>query len=356
MNLAHLVDRQSNVNDLVSVLLPVYNAEKFLETCLISIREQSYQSFEVIAVDDGSNDSSPAILSDMAAVDQRFKLIQFPKNRGIVSALNTGLEQSSGRWIARIDADDIMHPHRLDIQLKHMLNHPQVDILGCRINLFRYEGDLTPGQLRYQDWSNSLLSDREIKTNIFAESPIMHPTFFVSKQFYQSIQGYQDNPWPEDYDFLLRAYQADATFEKLPRKLVRKGDHPLRLARTDERCKRKAMYHAKAHYFKKKRELWEGREIFIVGSGSSGKMVLASLMHENIGVDGIIDKPGTGSERNVFGIPAHTLDLNNTAEFFSRFNKPLFLLCIGVEKSRLEVERLFQGIGYESGIDYLRFI
>ncbi|MBU2514377.1 glycosyltransferase [bacterium] len=344
------------MNDLISVLLPVYNAEQFLEKCLISIREQSYQSFEVIVVDDGSTDTSPKILANMAASDHRFKLYRFPENRGIVAALNFGLEQCSSRWIARIDADDRMHPQRLDLQLQHMLTHSNVDVLGCRIKLFRHNGELTPGQLRYQDWSNSLLSDREIKANIFAESPIMHPTFFISKRFYQSLKGYQDNPWPEDYDFLFRAYQLDATFAKLPRNLVEKGDHPLRLARTDERCKRKAMFHAKAHYFKKRQDLWKNRELYLVGSGSSGKMVMTALKHENICVDGIIDNSGAGNEQKIFGLPSHSLNLGNAAGFFSRISNPLFLSCIGVEQSRVEVEKLFLGFGYKPGIDFLRFI
>ncbi len=344
------------MNTFVSVLLPLYNAEQSLAQCLDSILSQTHANFEVIAVDDGSTDSSAAILSRYTQLDFRIKPHYLPENRGIVSALNAGLEKCQGKWVARMDADDLMHNRRLELQLKYIIKNPSIDILGCRINLFRYQGELSTGQLKYRDWSNSLLTDAEIKSNIFAESPIMHPTFFLSLETYKKMGGYADNPWAEDYDFLLRAFLNGFTFGKLTENLVDKGDHPTRLARTDFRCKRPAMFAAKAHYFVRVPSLWQDKkQILVVGTGSAGRMTYQALSKEGFEIAGFVDNKG-GEEREIYGKPVLALTRENAREFLSEQQKTLFLFCIGVEEGRKLAEKIFSDQGYESGKDFIRFI
>lgn len=173
--------------DLISILLPVYNAQQFLWDCLRSIQRQTCENFEVVIVDDGSTDGTAAILKEVSDRDKRFRILSLPENRGIVAALNHGLETCRGDWVARMDADDIMFPERLTAQRDWFENHPETDILGARVRVFRDDGDLTVGQQRYQDWSNSLLTDEDIRREIFAESPIMHPTFFLRKSYFMQL-------------------------------------------------------------------------------------------------------------------------------------------------------------------------
>ncbi len=345
------------MEELISVLLPFYNAEDMLGACLESILQQTYPYFEVIAVDDGSTDDSSAVLAEFACKDHRIQKISFSQNRGIVAALNAGLDVCRGEWIARMDSDDRMHPDRLLLQLRRMKQHPEIDILGSQIRLFREKGQLSPGQIRYQDWSNSLLTDDEIKTDIYAESPIMHPTFFLSKRFYLKMDGYRDFPWPEDYDFLLRSYLSGAEFAKLPHVLVDKGDHPARLARTDARCKRKAMFQAKAHYFSKETDLiLKKNQIVIVGSGSSGRLAYAALTQENVKVDAFVDNVSSSSGQHIAGLPVQTLQLESAGAFFSRHQLTFFILCIGLEEGRQLAEALLKEHGFLPVRDYLRFI
>lgn len=342
--------------DLISILLPVYNAQPFLRECLHSIQRQSYQKFEVIAVDDGSTDDSPQILSEFVEKDKRFQVLRLPENQGIVKALNQGLELCRGEWIARMDADDIMHPQRLEIQRHYFINNPQTDILGAKVAVFRDDGDLTTGQKRYQDWSNSLITDSDIKREIFAESPIMHPTFFLRREYYNEITGYLDNAWAEDYDLLLRAYINKARFAKIPMMLVEKRDSPTRLARTDIRCKRKAMFRAKAHYFTKKQWFRNDQTVLIAGSGSSGRMACNALIKEGVKVHGFIDNTNGGNNRTVAGLPAHTLNHQHANQFFAELGQFFIFLCIGVPEGRLMMETLLQQNGYSATVDFLRFI
>jgi len=342
--------------DLVSILLPVFNAQQFLPDCLRSIQDQTCPDFDVVIVDDGSTDNTPKILAEVADRDNRFRILSFSENRGIVPALNHGLSNCRGEWIARMDADDIMHPQRLEIQKRYTEEHPEVDILGARVRVFRDDGELTVGQRRYQDWSNALLTHDDICREIFAESPIMHPTFWLRRAYFEKMKGYCDNPWAEDYDFLLRAYIAGARFAKLPDVLVDKRDSPFRLARTDDRCKRQAMFAAKAHYFVKKKWFGNGQSVLIAGSGSSGRLACRALKKEGVEVNGFVDNTDGGPNRTVAGLPAYTLDYYHPERFFDKMGRPFFLLCIGVPGGRLLMEELLSQKGYQPGVDYLRFI
>ncbi len=342
--------------DLISILLPVYNAQQFLADCLRSIQQQTCTHFEVVVVDDGSTDDTPRILAEFSSRDSRFRILSLTENQGIVAALNHGLKACRGVWVARMDADDIMHSHRLELQRGYFENDSTIDILGAKVRVFRDDGELTVGQKRYQDWSNSLLTNTDIGREMFAESPIMHPTFFLRRDYYLKLEGYRDNPWAEDYDFLLRAYLDDASFAKLPDVLVDKRDSPTRLARIDERCKRRAMFAAKAHYFVRIKWHHQDRPLIIAGSGSSGRIACSALKKEGANVHGFVDNVDGGPDRTVAGLPAYTLDYLEPERFFNRMVRPQFLLCIGMPEGRVMMEELLAQRGYTPGIDYLRFI
>lgn len=342
--------------ELISILLPVFNAQQFLADCLRSIQSQTYPDVEIVIVDDGSTDDTPRILNDFASRDDRFRILTLSQNNGIVAALNMGLAECRGGWVARMDADDTMNPQRLELQKRYVDTHPETDILGTRVRVFRDDGELTTGQQRYQDWSNALVTDEEIRCEMFAESPIMHPTFFLRWGTYQELGGYRDNPWAEDYDFLLRASLTKLRFAKLTEVLVDKRDSPNRLARIDDRCKRRAMFAAKAHYFAKAKWADPNRQLLIVGSGSSGRIACSALRKEGVDVHGFVDNIRGGSGRTVAGLPAYTLDYDHPNGFFDAVGKTHFLLCIGMPEGRLMMEKLLIERGYKAGTDYLRFI
>lgn len=119
---------------LVSWLMPVYNAERYIFRSLDSILSQTYQNFEVIIINDGCEDSTREICRKYAAEDKRVIIYDNDKNIGVAKSLNRGLELCSGKYIARMDADDYSYPQRLDKQVSYMENNPDVDILGtwCR--------------------------------------------------------------------------------------------------------------------------------------------------------------------------------------------------------------------------------
>jgi len=118
----------------VSVVLPVFNAEDFLCTALDSILEQDQADFELIAINDGSTDRSRALLEERQRHDPRVRLVS-RANRGLVASLNEGIALARGRYIARMDADDIALPQRLRLQAAYLDQHPSCVCVGSDVEL-----------------------------------------------------------------------------------------------------------------------------------------------------------------------------------------------------------------------------
>lgn len=110
---------------LVSVVMPAYNAERFLAEAIESILSQSFTDFEFLIMDDGSTDSTWQILQDYTKKDERIKLFQ-QENKGVAFSLNYLISQAKGEFIARMDADDLSHPNRFQLQVDYLIQHPEV--------------------------------------------------------------------------------------------------------------------------------------------------------------------------------------------------------------------------------------
>lgn len=339
----------------VSVLLPFYNAAGTLARCLDSLSAQTHPDFEVIAVDDGSSDDGAAVVARHAARDSRFRLLSRP-HCGIVAALNAGLAASKGAFIARMDADDVSLPERLAKQYAYMSRHAKCDLVGCLAEPMANDGALGEGVARYHAWMNRLRDDDAIKANLFVESPIPHSGFFARRGLYQRLGGYRDPPWPEDYDFLLRAAEAGATFGKVAEILLRRLDWPGRLTRRDPRYKREAMFRAKAHYFARGDWLRHKNGVVIGGSGTSGRKVAALLRAGNVPLRCFLDNRTGPPLRRVMDLPAFGYPEEIPAEFFAAHRDAFYLSCIGEDEGRARLVHHLHLNGFRQGRDYLLFM
>ena len=160
----------------VSVVLPTYNrGEFFLRRALDSILNQTFSDFEVIVIDDGSTDQTRYILSLYQVKDQRIKVIYHQKNKGLVTSLNEGIEASRGKYIARMDDDDISLPHRFEKQVDFLEKHPEITVLGSFISPI---DSLIPYPFQREQ-------DPDLfKIDLFLESlEISHPSAMMRRDF-----------------------------------------------------------------------------------------------------------------------------------------------------------------------------
>jgi len=192
---------------LISVLMPVFNVEKYVEEALNSILSQTYTNLEVIVIDDGSVDKTADIVQGLALNDPRIRFLKNPSNLKIARSLNRGLSVASGSYIARMDGDDISMPDRIERFLKHLENNPDLELVGCSVVSIDSEGNEL-GRTKYPG------SMAAIEKTLALQSPVAH-IWLAKRQLYDRLQGYRDMPGVEDYDFLLRAMSSNSKFENI---------------------------------------------------------------------------------------------------------------------------------------------
>jgi glycosyltransferase involved in cell wall biosynthesis len=185
---------------LISVVLPVYNGRKYLKEAINSILSQSFADFEFLIINDGSSDGSEKILDAFAKSDKRIKIIDHKVNKGLVASLNDGLRAARGKYIARMDADDVALPKRFEQQVVFMENSPWCDVLGTQITLIDDAGKPLKNQLFKP------VGAKDLKWLLGYGSVIAHPTVFIRRETVS--EGYRPDSWPaEDYELWQRIHK-----------------------------------------------------------------------------------------------------------------------------------------------------
>lgn len=202
---------------MVSIIMPVYNAEKFLKETVESMLNQTYTDFEFLIFNDGSRDRSLAVLQQYT--DPRIRLIHSDQNRGYLYWLNAGIAESKGKYIARMDSDDISMPDRLDKQVSFLEQNPQIAIVGTGIVIFN---DQT-GEKSY----HSLSSEQEIRWGLIFKNRLIHPSVMMRRDAIISseILYKQEFYGSEDYRFWTEAIQHNLSVTNLPSVLLKYRDH-----------------------------------------------------------------------------------------------------------------------------------
>lgn len=184
-----LVKKVSQVNEdnpLVSILMTSYNAEKFVSQSIDSILGQTYKNFELIVVDDGSKDRTYEILKNYEAKDERVRVFRLNSNRGPSSASERGLKETRGKLVARMDADDIAFPDRIEKQVRFFCQNPDVVIVGGQCILINEESKVI-GQKQFP------LKSKEIYKSLFNINPIQHPTCMFNRDLVPKNHVYYHN-------------------------------------------------------------------------------------------------------------------------------------------------------------------
>lgn len=331
----------------VSVLLPCYNAADTLPDALESLARQTLQDFEVIAIDDGSSDATPALLQARARNDPRLRILSQP-HAGIVDALNRGLSECRAGYVARMDSDDYAYPQRLERQLAFLETHAEVAVLGCLVEGFPPE-QVRQGFQIYLEWQNALLTHEQICREIFVESPLAHPSVTFRREWVLRCGGYQDHGWAEDYDLWLRLYLAGARFAKVPEVLVAWRESPGRLTRTDSRYSVENFLRAKAAYLMAG-PLAERDAVLVWGAGMIGRRLSKHLLRLSAPLVAFIDIDPKKIGRARRGLPI--LSPLEVLGCWQRYQHPAVLAAVGARGARAIIRRELQEMGLREGVDW----
>lgn len=184
----------------VSVLMAVHNSLPYLEEALRSVMDQTLRDIEIVVVDDASTDATPELLARLASEDPRLRVETLRENHRLPAALNVGLRLCSAPLVARMDADDIAHPERLQVQKHYMDAHPEVALCGTGIRKIDAEGRVS--WIEHRDYDAFM-----VRWIARFNMPLVHPTFMFRNPAPDGTRLTYDQSMPvaQDYDFCIRA-------------------------------------------------------------------------------------------------------------------------------------------------------
>jgi glycosyltransferase involved in cell wall biosynthesis/SAM-dependent methyltransferase len=222
-----LAKKISTITPLVSIIMPIYNAEKFLKPAIDSCLNQSYQNLEIIVVDDGSTDKTAEICKEYT--DHKFfHYVKNETNQGLIFSLNKAVSLSHGQFIARMDQDDIALPYKIQKQVQYMMEHPEVEALGTDVVLMADSDEMLgkPRQL--------LTNDSAIEWAIISTCPLHHPTVIFNrtllseKKFSEELYA-KDQHYAEDLGLWSKILLQNKKIQVLkePLLLYRKHSHSM---------------------------------------------------------------------------------------------------------------------------------
>ncbi len=325
----------------VSIILPCRNAESTLHEAVQSLVVQSYEDLEIIAVDDGSTDSTASLLSDWARRDGRIRVIGI-ETQGIVAALNTAAAAARGELLARMDADDIASPHRIERQVSLLDTAEGITACGTQVRYFPRDV-VRDGARQYEEWINSINTPDEIERDLFVECPLPHPTLLIHRDAFERVGAYVDRGWPEDYDLVLRLWQAGYRLGKVAEPLLDWREGPNRLSRIDPRYSEDAFRRCKVTYLKNR---IRDRAIVICGSGPVGKSFALELQDQNHRVVAFIDLDPRKIGQTIHGAPV--IEPSDIGQYRDAY----FLAAVGSLESRGEIRTYLSQTGLREIEDF----
>jgi glycosyltransferase involved in cell wall biosynthesis len=330
---------------LVSIVMPYRDAAATLHEAVDSILAQTFDDYELIAVNDHSLDDSMSIMSSFQ--DKRFKLFNNP-GKGLVDALNFGIQQASAKWLARMDADDIMYPEKMSRQWRHLQLNPRIDIISCQAELFP-RALISDGFHEYMRWQNNIISHQDFINHCYVEMPLTNPTAIFRRSMVHDIGDYLHGQVPEDYEFWLRALHAGYQFTKIPEILFKWRDSETRYTRTSPACSRQAFDTVRANYLSRDPRLQAGRPLVYCGAGRKTRKRAELLINQGFKPHAWVDIDPKKLGNKLAGIPVVGADwiIEN------RHLNPFMLIYIASHGARDQLSGWLDQHGFQHGLDYL---
>jgi glycosyltransferase involved in cell wall biosynthesis len=252
---------------LISILMPVKNEGKYLRACLDSIRQQTHQDWQLIVVDDHSNDKTTVILEEYTMKEQR---IQWSKNeaKGILPALQQAFERSAGAFITRMDGDDLMPSYKLAVLLDLLKDAPPRTIATGKVRYFS-ESAVSDGYLRYEAWINERCEMNDHWKWVYRECVIASPNWLCRREDLIEIGGFTSLKYPEDYDLVLKWYEQDFQVNCSKEITHLWREHAERTSRNSPIYDQHSFFQLKMSYLLKE---FKSEQFLILGLGQKAKL------------------------------------------------------------------------------------
>lgn len=326
-----------------AVLLPARDAARTVRAAAVSILRQTLRDLSLVVVDDGSRDGTRAILEGLARRDRRVVVVH-GAGEGIAGALRRGLSRCDADVVVRMDADDVAHPRRLEVQLAALAADPSLAAVGSRVRLFP-RGEVAGGMARYAAWVNGLVTPDLVLRDLLVEAPLVHPAAAIRRRVLDEVGGWRDGDFPEDYDLWLRLAAEGHRLGNVPEVLLDWRESAGRLTRTDPR------YAISRHVALKAAWLAAGplsdrREVAIWGAGETGRAFARALRAHGVAVVLFLEVDARKIGRSIQGAPVHSFEEAERAR-----GLPL-LVAVGAPGARDLIRAELSRRGFQEPRDY----
>jgi glycosyltransferase involved in cell wall biosynthesis len=266
--------------------------------------------------------------------------------RGLVAALNYGLSQARAPLVARMDADDRMHPERLQLQADYLARHPGIALVGSKVRLFP-ERRIAAGYREYARWQNRCVESDDIADEIYVESPLAHPSVMFRRSIVLAAGAYRHGDFPEDYEMWLRLHHLGHRMAKVPRVLLGWREREDRTSRVDNRYRRDAFNRLRADYLARDARLQQPRPLVMWGAGRKTRQRSNLLIDRGFHPQAWIDIDPRKIGRPLHGVPVMPPD------WLERRDRPFVLCYVTNHGARELIAGQLHAMGYNRGRDYL---
>jgi len=332
-------------NGKVSIIIPFKNTAHFLPECLDSIVNQTYREWEVLAVNDHSTDKSFELLTSYSQKDDRIKVFQNTGN-GIIPALQTAYAHSNGQFVTRMDSDDIMEPHRLEVMVKSLIENGQGHVAVGQVKYFSNRG-ISNGYERYEKWLNRLTSEGNNFDEIYKECVIPSPCWMTHRADFEQCDGFNPKRYPEDYDLTFRFYEHGFKIVPCNQILHLWRDYDTRTSRTHEHYAQNYFLDIKLHYFLKL-DYVKNRPLVVWGAGFKGKKIARGLKKIGVEFTWLCDNPKKIGKKIYGKKLMHFEALQN-------LKNPQSIITVANEDAQQEIHNYFSELGQLPAQDYFFF-
>ncbi len=330
---------------LISILLPVKNASLYLADCIDSIIKQTETNWELIAVEDHSDDDSFKILKAYEQKEQRIKVLK-NNGKGIIPALRKAYENSIGELITRMDADDIMVPTKLE-KLKACLSDFGTGHLSIGLVQYFSKNALGNGYLKYQNWLNALSLQEHNYYDIYKECVVPSPCWMIYRKDLDQCKAFKPDIYPEDYDLCFRFYKNDIKIKTVKEVLHHWRDYPERTSRNDPNYRDVHFFDLKIKCFLQL-DYDPERPLILSGAGKKGKELARILINKNISFQWLTNNPQKIGH-NIYGIKLKSeLHLKN-------ITNPQIIISIAAPDARHAIQKNLDQLHFEKAQDYFFF-
>ena len=278
-----------NHSPLVSIIMAVKDTEPYLPDCLDSIIDQTYENWELIAVNDHSTDCSSEILTNYSENDKRIRVFESPGEK-LIPALQEGYRHVRGTLINRMDSDDKMPHDKLDVMVDAWQKHGKGVVVAGGTEHFVDQGEVGNGFRRYEEWLNNVAKEGTHWEEIYTECVIPSHSWMMHKDDFDRVGAFDSDIYPEDYDLCFRMYKMGLKVAGIDKVLHYWRDRSNRISRTWDCYKDNRYFGLKlSNFYQLDRD--PDRPLVLWGAGKNGKDMARLLIGQKDRFHWVCDNP-----------------------------------------------------------------